>query len=86
MLGYLTELRELTSFQLTGESDEFAVLGLQTVANLQQNEQLRSPVLDVWLSFLETQQSKSCRRHRQTTNTVTPFLLRPILTTQFNSW
>jgi len=76
----------LTSFQLTGEGDQFAVLGFEIVTNLQQDEQLRPPVLDVRWSVLETQQSKSRRRHRQSTNTVTPLLLGPELTTQFKHY
>lgn len=50
---------------------------LSVVVCFDENQQLRSPVLHVRRTLLQLEQSKPSGRHRQTTNAITPFLLRP---------
>lgn len=45
-----------TSLKLGAEGDQFAVLWLQVLIQLQQNEHLGMPVLDVWGSLLQPEQ------------------------------
>ena len=66
----------LTGLQLSSKRQQVMPLSRLTVfISLDQNQQLRSPVLHVRRPFLQLQQRKPGGRHRQATNTITPLLL-----------
>ena len=66
-----------TCFELTTEGGHLGVLDLEVLVELEEDEDLRPPVLDVRRAFLQPQQREASGGHRQTADAVTPLLLSP---------